>query len=142
KEIIAGGISRFMQKLATGFTVYSNLKYDEVGRVFQGPYRGRTAVRDERAIQYLDAYIQLFNPFEDYLGGIEGTLKEFNKAFELTLNDPFCSLGESFSRRNLEIIDRDILKETLSDLEIYKKFAYDALLVRNTREVLGKLTID
>lgn len=141
KEIIEKGISLFMKKLGDGLTLYLNLKYEEVGRIFQGSYRGKT-MPDEKILQYLDAYIQAFNPFEDYPGGIERALKEFNKAFEFALNNPFCSLGESFGKRNLGIIDRDILGEMFPNLEIYKKFAYDALLVRNVREVLGKLAIE
>jgi len=51
-------------------------------------------------------------------------------------------LGESFGKRNLGIIDRDVLREIFPSLKIYKEFAYDALLVRNIREILGKLTIE
>lgn len=141
KEIIKGGISLFMKKLGDGFTLFTNFKYGEVGKVFQGSYKGKR-IPDEKILQYTDAYIQVFNTFEDYPGGIEKTLKEFNKAFEFALNDPFSSLGESFGKRNLGIIERDILKEIFPKLEIYKKFAYDALLVRNIREILGKLTIE
>ncbi len=142
KEIIAGGISKFMKKLGDGFTCYSNLKYDEVGRIFQGSYKGRTVMKDIKNLQYLDAYVQVFNIFEDYPSGIEKALKEFDKAFEFAMNSPFCSLGESFGKRNLKIVDRDILKEMFLNKEMYKKFAYDALLVRNIREVLGKQGID
>ncbi|MDO8619662.1 MAG: hypothetical protein Q7R49_07075 [Candidatus Daviesbacteria bacterium] len=142
KEVIAGGISKFMKKLGDGFTGYSNLKYDEVGRVFQGPYKGRTAMHDTKILQYLDAYVQVFNSFEEYLGGIEKVLKEFDEAFEFVLSNPFCSIGESFGKRNLGIVDRDILTEMFPNLEVYKKFVYDALLVRNFREVLGKFTIE
>jgi len=142
KEIITGGLSKFMKKLGDGFTGYSNLKYDEVGRVFQGSYKGRTAMRDVKILQYLDAYIQVCNPFEEYPGGIEKALKEYDKAFEFALNNPFCSLSESFGKRNLNIINRDVLAEMFPNLEVYKKFAYDALLVRNIREILGKLAIE
>jgi hypothetical protein len=141
KEIIKGGISLFMKKLGDGFTGFINLKYEEVGRVFQGGYRGRR-IPDEKFIQYLDAYIQVFNPFEDYPGGIEKSLKEFDKAFEFALNNPFCSLGESFGKRNLGIIDRDVLGEMFPNIEVYKEFVYDALLVRNIREILEKLTME
>ena len=141
KEITKGGISKFMKKLGDGFTGYINLKYGQVGRVFQGAYKGRTA-KDEKILQYFDAYIQVFNPFELYPGGIEKALEEFDKAFEFALNNPFCSLGETFGKRNLEILDRDVLKETFPDLAAYKEFTYDALLVRNIREVLDKLTME
>ena len=99
-------------------------------------------MRDVRILQYLDAYVQVLNPFEDYPGGIGGVLKEFDKAFEFALQNPFCSLGESFGKRNLGIIERDVLGEMFPDVEVYKKFAYDALLVRNVREILGKLTLE
>ena len=142
QEIIAGGISKFMKKLGDGFTGYSNLKYDEVGRVFQGAYKGKTITKDIKNLHYLDAYIQVFNAFEDYPGGIEKSLQEFDKAFEFAMNNPFSSLGECFGRRNLGIIDRDILKDTYPNLEAYKEFARDALLVRNAREILGKLRME
>lgn len=142
KEIAAGGISKFMKKLGDGFTAYFNLKYGETGRVFQGSYKGKTILKDVNILQYLDAYIQLCNPLEDYPGGIEAAIKNFDEAFEFVLKNPFCSLGESFRERNLKIIDRDILGEMFSDIKIYKQFAYDALLVRNIREILGKMTID
>jgi len=142
KEISKGGISKFMKKIGDGFTLYRNIKYDEVGRIFQGPYREKTLTSDIKILQYVDCYIQVFNAFEEYPGGIEKALKEFDKVFEFALDNPFCSLGESFGKRNLRIIDRDILAEMFPDLEIYKKFAYDALLVRNIREVLEKLTME
>lgn len=142
KEIIKGGISKFMKRLGDAYTKFFNIKYDEVGKVFQGSYKRRTPKGDIKNLHYLDAYIQVFNSFEEYPGGIKRTLKEFDKAFEFALRDPFCSLGETFGKRNFGIIDRDILAETFPNLEIYKEFVKDALLVRNIREILGRLTID
>lgn len=141
KEMTSGGVTQFMRKLGTGFTNYINIKYKETGKVFQGSYKSKT-IESEKYFQYLDAYIQVINPFELYPGGIEQSLKEFDKAFDFAINYPFCSLGESFGKRKLFIIDRDVLKDVFPDLKIYKEFARDALLVRNIREILGKLTID
>lgn len=137
KEIVKGGISKFMKRLGDGYTRFSNIKYEESGKVFQGSYKGKTPKGDPKNLHYLDAYIQVFNAFEEYPGGIEKALKEFDKAFEFALKDPFCSLGENFG-----IIDRDILADAFPNLEIYKEFVKDALLIRNIREILGRLTID
>jgi len=142
KEIIKGDISKFMKRLGDAYTKFFNTKYEEVGKVFRGSYRGRTPKEDIKNLHYLDAYIQVFNSFEEYPGGIERASKEFDKAFEFALNDPFCSLGEAFGKRSFDIIDRDILAEAFPNLEIYKEFVKDALLVRNIREILGRLTID
>ena len=148
KEVVDGGISVFMQKLGIGFTNFSNAKYDQVGSVFQGGYKakiiGADIGGDENIedLYYLDAYIQVFNAFQDCPGGIKESLKEFDKAFECALSNPFCSLGETFGKRNLQIIDRDILKDKFPDIKAYKEFAYDCLVRRHIKAILGKLTLE
>ncbi len=142
KEIIKGGLALFMKRLGNAFTGYVNLKYGEAGRVFQSSYRGKTIRKDIKNLQYIDAYIQVFNSFEDCPGGIKQALKKFDRAFDFALENPFCSMGESFGKRNLGIIDRDILGDMFPNLEVYKKFVYDALMVRNIREILGESVIE
>lgn len=141
KEIIPGGISKFMQKIGSGYTVYRNLKSKEVGTLFQGSYRGKT-IKDERYFEYLDVYIQVFNAFELFEGGILNALEHFDEAFQFALDYPFCSLGESFGIRNLNIVNRECFKNKFPNLEIYKEFCRDALLTRSTREFLGDLTLE
>jgi len=136
KEIIDGGISEFMQKFG-GFTKYINTKYNEAGSLFQGKYK-RKIVKTEKILWHTDAYIQVFNPFELYPGGLEKATKEFDKAFKFALEYPFCSLGESFGKRNLHIIDRDVLGEIWSNTSEYKEFAQEAIIYHNNsiRKVL------
>ncbi|UMX47949.1 MAG: hypothetical protein L7H18_00140 [Candidatus Nealsonbacteria bacterium DGGOD1a] len=141
KEIFPGGVSKFMKKLGNGYTAYRNIKSGEVGRIFQGPYKGKN-INDERHLQYLDAYIQVFNAFELFEGGIPAAMENFDEAFQFALDYPFCSLGESFGLRNLGIVNRDCFKDVFPNLEIYKKFCQDALLIRGAREFLGKLTME
>ena len=130
-----------MKKIGAGYTVYRNLKSRETGKIFQGKYRGKT-VTDEKYFQYLDAYIQVFNPFELFEGGIMNAFGNFDEAFQFALDYPFCSLGESFGIRNLNIINRDCFAEIFPDLSNYKEFCSDALITRSNREFLGKLTME
>jgi len=141
KEIIDGGVSRFMHKLSTSFTNYSNIKYNEVGSVFQGSYKAKL-IKTERYLQYVDVYIQVFNPFELYAGGSEKATKEFDKAFDFTLEYPFCSLGESFCKRKLNIIDRDILSDGFEELQGYKDLARELIIYHNIRKTLKEYTFD
>lgn len=55
-----GGISRFMQKLTTAYTMYFNKKYDRSGSLFQGKFKATHAI-DDNYLKYLIAYIHL-NP--------------------------------------------------------------------------------
>ncbi|KKT14135.1 MAG: hypothetical protein UV94_C0023G0007 [Parcubacteria group bacterium GW2011_GWC1_43_30] len=54
------GISLFMQKLITAYTMYFNDKYGRKGRLFESSYKSIHAV-DDRYLKYLFAYIHL-NP--------------------------------------------------------------------------------
>ena len=58
--IIENGISQFMLKLQTGYSMYFNTKNDRNGALFQGPFRSTHADND-RYLQYLYSYIHL-NP--------------------------------------------------------------------------------
>lgn len=134
KQITEGGISKFMGRLSDSFTKYVNTKHNTSGRLFQSSYQSKL-IKNEKTLQYIDAYIQVFNPFELYPGGLEKAVKEFDKAFDFVLEYPFCSLGESFGRRKLSIIDRDILGET-SDLQEYKEFVREAIVYHDISKAL------
>ncbi len=55
-----GGISRFMQKLLTAYTMYFNKKHERSGSLFQGRFKAARADNDEY-LKYLISYIHL-NP--------------------------------------------------------------------------------
>ncbi len=141
KQITQGGISKFMGRFSDSFTKHINTKHNISGRLFQSPYQLKF-IKDEKYLQYVDAYIQVFNIFELYPGGLEKAIKEFDKAFNFVLEYPFCSLGESFGKRNLRIIDRDILRETFKTLQEYKEFAREAIVYHNIRKDFKKYIID
>lgn len=62
------GVSKFMQKVATGYTMYFNSKNERSGALFQGRYKIKHA-EEEKYVKYLFEYIHL-NPIRE----------DFNKA--------------------------------------------------------------
>jgi len=54
------GISKFMQKLTTGYSMYYNIKYKRSGSLFEGKFKSQY-VGDDRYLKYLFSYIHL-NP--------------------------------------------------------------------------------
>ena len=60
REIKEGGVSSFMQKLITGYTMYFNKRHDRTGALFQGKYKA-THAQDDSYLSYLISYIHL-NP--------------------------------------------------------------------------------
>ncbi len=69
-EHTEGGISLFMQKLSTAYTMYFNKRHKRSGSLFQGRFRAEHVDRDEY-LKYLFAYIHL-NP----IGIVENEWKE------------------------------------------------------------------
>jgi putative transposase len=61
-EKIEGGISKFMQKLSTAYSMYYNKKYKRTGGLFEGKFKSQHAGTDQH-LKYLFSYIHL-NPIK------------------------------------------------------------------------------
>lgn len=141
KETQAGGITMFMRKLGDGMTCYSNKKYQETGRLFQGAYKARL-VDNDVYLKYLSVYIQVKNIFELYPGGFKKAIKEFDKAFDFTINYPYCSLADYAGDRESPIIDKDLLGELFLNQKNYKKFARECIFEINLEKELENIIKD
>lgn len=59
---VDGGVTKFMSKLMTGYSMYFNKKYERTGTLYEGPFKAKHASYDEY-LKYLYAYIHL-NPIK------------------------------------------------------------------------------
>jgi len=130
-----------MQRSGIAMAKRFNEKYQEVGSLFQGRYQGKAIEQDEY-LMYLSVYIQVKNAFEEYPGGLEKALQEFDKAYEWATNDSYNSLGDYAGKRNSPIIEKDVLGEFFPTPESYKTFAKQCMLRMNLDEKLSKLRLD
>lgn len=71
-----GGLSKFMLKLGTSYSMYFNTKYDRTGSLFEGSYKAKY-LEDDRYLKYLFAYIHL-NPQKLMKGNNFSTESIFN----------------------------------------------------------------
>lgn len=55
-EIVAGGITAFMRKIGTAYTLYFNARYERVGNLFLKPFQSRHMSTD-RSFQHLVNYV-------------------------------------------------------------------------------------
>ncbi len=58
--LVEGGISKFMQKVQTGYSMYFNKKHSRVGSLFQGTFKSKHINKNEY-LMYVYSYIHL-NP--------------------------------------------------------------------------------
>ncbi len=130
REIREGGISKFMQKIGTGMSNYYNMKYEEVGSLFQGAFKSRT-INEDIYLRYVAVYIMVKNPLELYPGGLSKAIEDFDSAYDWAVNYEFASLKDFIGKRHYSIISPGILKNLFKDEAEFKAFAKDCLEGRN-----------
>jgi REP element-mobilizing transposase RayT len=129
KEIVEGGIAKFMQRLGISMTMAHNEKYKEKGSLFQGAYRSKT-IEEDMYLRYVSVYVQVKNAFDMYPGGVKKATDNFDDAYDWAKKYPYCSLGDYAGMRKSPVVDTDLLGEIFTPEE-YKSFARDCILGRN-----------
>ena len=109
KERKESGVSKFMQKISTGYSVYMNKKRGKSGKVFQGTYRTSVLESDE-AVRDAIRRVHLF-PLATVTAGAGNEVavldpEESRKALE---EYPWSSYPDYLGRRSLAFLDQDFL---------------------------------
>jgi len=127
REVLPGGITAFMQKLGTGYTMYFNKKYERTGSLFSGRFKAKHVSSDaylKRLINYIHA-----NPAELYEPKWkEGVIKN-SERLEKRLNAyPYSSLPEyeGADRPHHKLVSKDALLEVLDYSPSIKSLLNDA----------------
>lgn len=63
RQEIDGGITKFMKKLGTGYSMFFNIKYQRAGALFGGPFKSKLIGVDDNYMIQLFGYIHI-NPLE------------------------------------------------------------------------------
>ncbi|MEK7480431.1 MAG: transposase [Patescibacteria group bacterium] len=93
KEITDGGITRFMQKLGTAYTMYFNKKNARTGNLFMKPFRSRH-VGEDRYFQHVVNYIHC-NPAERFDGGWKkGAVRDMDRLEKQLLTYRYSSFPD------------------------------------------------
>lgn len=129
KEIVPGGVAKFMKRLGVGMSGHYNEKYKEKGSLFQGPYKLRTVDEDDY-LNYVSAYIQVKNCFELFPGGYKKACENFDQAYDWSGKYPYCGLGELIGAREQIITSSESLGEIFTSAE-YKDFCRDFIIRRS-----------
>ena len=101
--LVNGGISKFMLKLQTGYSMYFNKKTDRVGTLFQGVFKSQH-IDEDVYLKYIYAYIHL-NPAKLKKSKWKTQPKSFLTQLKKFIAEyPYSSLQEYLSK-NYKIIN-------------------------------------
>lgn len=126
EETQKDGISRFMQKLGTGYTKYFNMKYERVGGLFQGVYKA-VEVKKDAQLQYLLAYINVINPGQELEPELKSMAQDPEEILRFVESYPWSTHPEYLGKRDSIIIDKGIAGELFSTPAKYKTFVSDVI---------------
>lgn len=128
KQVFDGGISKFMHRLAGGYSRYFNEKNQRSGSLFQGKFKAKH-VDTNNYLLHLSTYVNLNNQIHPKPQSLSG------KATKLSQ-----SSWEEYVEEKNGICKKDIVLDQFRSVEEYKKFAEESLGDITKRKELEKIT--
>ena len=126
EEVQKDGISRFMQKLGTGYVTYFNKKYERVGPLFQGVYKAVEIHRDTQ-FHYILAYINAINPGQELEPELKSIAQDPEEVLRFIEHYPWSTHLEYLGKRDSIIVDKGIAGELFSSPSKYRAFIADII---------------
>lgn len=122
KQLVDGGVSKFMQRVNTAYTNFFNLKNERSGCLFQGKYKYKI-ITNERYLAYLSKYIHL-NPLEIIEPRWkEDGIKNWKLANEFIENYKWSSYPNYIGQKNFSsVINKGLLGDFYKNPKEYKGF--------------------
>jgi REP element-mobilizing transposase RayT len=120
-------ISKFIQKLCTGYAKYFQKKYEHNGHLFQGTFKA-ILIENESYLMWLSAYIHQ-NPAT---AGIVKNLEDY----------PYSSYLDYIGKRNSDLCEKNVILDKFKNVDDYKKFVADSGPLIAQRKEIQALLID
>jgi len=140
RQLVDGGISKFLQKIGIGYTNYFNLKHERSGVLFQGKFK---AVPVETDVQFthISRYIHL-NPVKLIeLNWEKQGIKDWGKVKKFLESYRWSSYIDYISRKNFpSLINKKLLSNYFDNEKKYQDFVKDWSL--KDAEILKDITIE
>jgi len=119
RQLKEGGISKYMQKIQTGYSMYFNKKHESSGHVFQGRYK-KVPLSDINETCYVSAYIHR-NP--DKLKG------KTSKGYIWSSYQDYL-----FENRWPELLNKELVLSEFNNPKHYQKYV-ETVLIRKGMEL-------
>lgn len=122
------GLSKFMLKLGTSYSMYFNTRYERTGSLFEGRYRAKHADTDEY-LKYLFSYIHL-NPIAKKLDGETVYPNKTKDAYAAAKDYAYSSLQDyinSSPRPDLGVVDTEVYRMYFADYKSVRDELFDWL---------------
>lgn len=142
EELEEGGITKFMHKLGTGYTMYFNKKYERVGSLFQGTFKA-VLVDQQEYLEYLLVYINVMNPGQLVEPNLKVVgIKNKTNIIKFAESYLWSTNKEYLCTRDSIIIDKGILGQTFPDGKTYADFVNAVLPEKSKFDTISNLLLE
>ncbi len=126
EEIQENGISRFMQKLGTGYVGYFNRKYERVGPLFQGKFKA-VEVKNDEQLAYLLVYVNAINPGQEIEPALKAEAQNPEEILEFIKHYPWSTHLEYLNKRDSVVAEKGVAGTLFSSPKKYEQFVADVI---------------
>jgi putative transposase len=124
KQEVDGGITKFMKKLGTGYSMFFNIKYQRKGALFGGPFKSKLIGNDDNYMRQMFAYIHLnaldiqFSGWEDNLNKSSTEIKKFLELYRYSSYQDYVG----WDRVEKSILNKDAFPDYFGNSQSFKDF--------------------
>ncbi len=122
KQVKDNGITRFMQKIGTGYAAYFNKKYNRKGHLFQGRF-GAVHIKTDEQLKIVFAYIHTNGISLIEPGWKEKGIENPEKVIKFLENYKWSSYPDYIGGKNFpSLTKRDFLLDMMGGIESCRDF--------------------
>lgn len=142
RQLVDGGISKFMRKIGAGYGIYYNNKYKRSGHIFQGKYRA-VHVKSDQQLQTVFVYIHT-NPVSLIMPDWkEKGIKDVDRAINFLESYKWSSYPDYLQNKNFpSLTSREFLTETIGGVEPCRELVNDWLKYKKELADFEKVVIE
>lgn len=124
RQEVDGGITKFMRKLGTGYSMFFNVKYQRRGALFGGAFKSKLIGNDDNYMRQMFAYIHLnaldieFSGWENNINKSSIEMKNFLESYRYSSYEDY--VGEDRVEKN--IINRESFPDYFQTSQSFKDF--------------------
>lgn len=130
KELIEGGIRKFVSNLQNSYAKYFNTKRKRAGALFQEMFKAIRIENDEQFI-HVARYIHL-NPYSSVIVKNLDQLKSY----------PWSSLGDYLGENHFDFLEKDFLISFFKTKETFKNFTFNQADYQKHLEEIKHLALE
>lgn len=113
KQLVDGGISKFIGQFQNSYTRYFNIRHDRDGSLFLDQFKA-VRIEDDEQLLHVSRYIHL-NPYTGYV------VKNINNL----VSYPYNSLKDYVLQKGSDMVDTEFILGQFHSRQAFKKFVLD-----------------